>query len=177
MMNKRLLHPYQIQHLRELRSQGWTLDKLAIFFKVGSTTICKFSSEKQFIKNREEKCKSYFKHHDHALEHAKKYRTENKIIIKERKAKAHQLLKLEIMNYYCNGQIQCACCHEKQIEFLTIDHINNDGQAHRKTLTTGFYQWIKNNNFPKGFQVLCMNCNWAKSLFGKCPHVMVWRKK
>jgi len=32
--------------------------------------------------------------------------------------------------------------------------------------------WIRKNNFPKGFQVLCMNCNWGKghSKDNKCPH-------
>ena len=30
--------------------------------------------------------------------------------------------------------------------------------------------WLKKNNFPDGFRVLCMNCNWAKSAFGICPH-------
>jgi len=32
------------------------------------------------------------------------------------------------------------------------------------------YSWLKKNNFPKGFQVLCMNCNFAKGKLGKCPH-------
>ena len=31
-------------------------------------------------------------------------------------------------------------------------------------------QWIKKNNFPKGFQILCHNCNVAKGIYGECPH-------
>ena len=32
-----------------------------------------------------------------------------------------------------------------------------------------FWKKIK-NNFPKGFQILCHNCNIAKGHYGKCPH-------
>ena len=31
-------------------------------------------------------------------------------------------------------------------------------------------KWIIENNFPKGFQILCHNCNVAKGLYGECPH-------
>ena len=29
-------------------------------------------------------------------------------------------------------------------------------------ILTGFYLWLKRNNFPEGFQTLCMNCQWLK---------------
>ena len=69
----------------------------------------------------------------------------------------------------------CACCGEEQPEFLTIDHINNDGGKMRKdgkqVVGGSFYRWLKKNNFPKDeFQLLCMNCNFAKGHFGGCPH-------
>lgn len=71
----------------------------------------------------------------------------------------------------------CACCGENEIDFLTIDHINGDGNKHRKELGNkgglSFYKWLVENNFPKEFQTLCMNCNWAKSRLsnkGICPH-------
>ena len=31
-------------------------------------------------------------------------------------------------------------------------------------------RWITKNNSPKGFQILCHNCNMAKGFYGKCPH-------
>jgi hypothetical protein len=65
----------------------------------------------------------------------------------------------------------CACCGEKQAQFLCIDHVNNDGNVHRKTLqTNNIYRWLLRNDFPVGFQVLCFNCNMAKAIYGKCPH-------
>ena len=31
--------------------------------------------------------------------------------------------------------------------------------------------WLYRNNFPKGFQTLCFNCNWGKHINdGICPH-------
>jgi hypothetical protein len=32
------------------------------------------------------------------------------------------------------------------------------------------YRWLAKKNFPEGFQVLCANCNVAKSQNGVCPH-------
>ena len=32
------------------------------------------------------------------------------------------------------------------------------------------YDWLKKNNFPPGFQVLCGSCNFAKGKYGSCPH-------
>jgi hypothetical protein len=70
---------------------------------------------------------------------------------------------------------KCACCGESIIEFLTIDHINNNGAEDRKNngnKTGGkLYRWLIKNNFPQGeYQVLCFNCNCSKGFFGYCPH-------
>ena len=82
-----------------------------------------------------------------------------------------------VLQYYSKSTIPfCACCGEKEYSFLSIDHINGGGTKHRKefgvTLGKGgtIIQWIKRNNFPDGFQILCHNCNMAKGFYGKCPH-------
>jgi hypothetical protein len=64
----------------------------------------------------------------------------------------------------------CACCGEATKEFLTIDHINNDGADHRREVGRKICAWLIRNNFPPGFQVLCANCNHAKAYYGQCPH-------
>ncbi len=74
----------------------------------------------------------------------------------------------------------CACCGESQSDFLAIDHVENNGADHRRELAgkryksmTGvhMYRWLKKNEFPDGFQVLCHNCNFSKHLNGgKCVH-------
>jgi hypothetical protein len=92
-----------------------------------------------------------------------------------------QRLKLEALVAY--GGAICTCCAERHTEFLTIDHINEDGAAHRRQLAldrgwntdarsmagSQMYFWLKQNNYPSGFRVLCFNCNFAKS-HGGCPH-------
>ncbi len=67
---------------------------------------------------------------------------------------------------------KCACCGERTYEFLQIDHINNDGAAHRREMGNGtsIYLWLIKRGFPLGFQILCANCNYAKAHYGTCPH-------
>ncbi len=82
----------------------------------------------------------------------------------------HQELRAKILAAY--GK-QCACCGEAAPEFLTIDHVNNDGAAHRRQVGGGtkFYKWLVRQGFPKGdYQLLCFNCNCAKWIHGQCPH-------
>lgn len=76
-------------------------------------------------------------------------------------------IRKEVYEHFGN---KCSCCGEKDYEKLTIDHINNDGAEHRKTLTTTIYRWLINNNYPPGFRLLCMNCNHAYAKYGYCPH-------
>ena len=80
-------------------------------------------------------------------------------------------LKSEVITRYGG---QCNCCAEKELAFLTIDHINDRGAEHRKKLGMrggpDFYLWLRKKNYPKGYQVLCFNCNWAKFTIGVCPH-------
>jgi hypothetical protein len=88
------------------------------------------------------------------------------------KKQTHIERRLLVLNFYSKGSMKCACCGEKELVMLTIDHINNDGGRHRKSDKSAGYivWWIIKNNFPSGFQVLCMNCNWAKRITGICPH-------
>lgn len=76
--------------------------------------------------------------------------------------------------YQAYGGYRCVCCGEIEPLFLTIDHINNDGARHRKSLPSrygGLYYWLIKKGFPKGYQVLCMNCNMGKYRNkGICPH-------
>jgi hypothetical protein len=70
---------------------------------------------------------------------------------------------------------KCQCCSESTREFLAIDHINGGGNAHRRSLhpkasAQTLYCWLRKNNYPKGFQILCHNCNSAKAYYGGCPH-------
>jgi len=94
-------------------------------------------------------------------------------------------LRLQGMVFEAYGRV-CACCGEHRRSMLTIDHIDNDGAAHRKALTAGYkaHKWrganlggtavyadLVKRGFPPGFQVLCANCNASKARNGGvCEH-------
>ena len=76
---------------------------------------------------------------------------------------------------------KCSCCGENQILFLTIDHINNDGNVERDNMknynTLSFYMKLKREEIRDDIQVLCFNCNLGKSINnGICPHIEIRRK-
>jgi hypothetical protein len=75
-------------------------------------------------------------------------------------------LRLKILTYYSHGMPRCKICNEQRIEFLSIDHVNNNGAKLRKIEGSGikFYRWLCKNHYPKGYQVLCHNCNAVKQL-------------
>jgi len=77
-----------------------------------------------------------------------------------------QNIKRIVLNHYSNNTMKCSNCGEDDFQALTIDHINNDGAEHREKITQTIYHWLINQNFPEGFQVLCMNCNSIKHWFG-----------
>jgi hypothetical protein len=79
-----------------------------------------------------------------------------------------------VINHYGG---KCTCCGESRYIFLQIDHIDNDGALHRKLIKNVgltrwvFAQWRKTGIWTDGLQVLCANCNYAKSQspVKKCP--------
>lgn len=73
----------------------------------------------------------------------------------------------------------CYCCGLDDLRFLTIDHVHNDGNYHRK-LNTGkskngytILLDIQKQGFPKDrYRAACYNCNCARNLTRDkvCPH-------
>ena len=107
--------------------------------------------------------------------------------LKTNKRRANQRLKDEVYEAY--GGYRCRCCGEIEPSMLNIDHINNDGAKHKRTLglekrgnsqdklrtsapaASTMYIWLRKNGFPPGFQVLCYNCNISKHRNGGvCAH-------
>ena len=92
--------------------------------------------------------------------------------LQNNKANRHSHVRKRDEVFEAYGGYVCACCGETTREFLTIDHIHGGGSKHRKSLPGGhLYTWLRANNFPSGFRVLCYNCNIARSRdCGVCPH-------
>lgn len=85
--------------------------------------------------------------------------------LNEKHRRQGQRLKHLVMTHYSQGIPQCNRCKFGDVRALSIDHINGAGRLHKKHIKkTGnaFYQWLKNQGYPDGYQVLCMNCQWIK---------------
>ncbi len=115
----------------------------------------------------------YRKNRDRIIARSLEWKKNNPEKHKEQHRRYTQRLRARVLAKYGSG---CACCGEARLAFLTIDHIDGGGNKHRKELTGSgsgehLYRWLRDNNYPSGFQVLCWNCNCGRSLNGGvCPH-------
>ncbi|GAG17890.1 unnamed protein product, partial [marine sediment metagenome] len=57
----------------------------------------------------------------------RKWKKENPLRQKEIDRRSRRKLKVDALNAYSNNNPRCICCNEKEIEFLCLDHINDDG--------------------------------------------------
>ena len=82
----------------------------------------------------------------------------------QNKEEEYQKMRRKILEFYSAIPPKCSKCGCDIYEVLELDHINNDGAKERKWRknSTSFYYWIKKNNFPDKYQVLCKNCSWLK---------------
>lgn len=87
-------------------------------------------------------------------------------------------LRRDIFNAYGN---KCVCCGETERKFLTIDHVNNDGNKERARSKSELlrrrgggvhiYSRIRKEGYPATYRVLCWNCNCGRAQNGGiCPH-------
>lgn len=80
-------------------------------------------------------------------------------------------LRLDVLIAYGSNPPKCMCecgCSENRVPLLDIDHVNNDGADHRRSLCNGkresgnaFYWKLKKLGWPKNvpLRVLCVKCN------------------
>jgi hypothetical protein len=92
------------------------------------------------------------------------------------RARAKAKLKL-----YSEFGYKCSCCGETHPYFLTLEHKLGGNPARRKKTRNG---WVITRIQPQlineaerdgwdreKYDLLCMNCNFAKGHFGECPHI------
>lgn len=111
----------------------------------------------------------------HALAHPEKQRARHQKWYKAHKELSNtrvrmnaRKVRLDVLEHYGG---KCVCCGEDRTEFLAIDHIKGGGRKHRQSIPgNNLYRWLRNNEYPEGFRVLCHNCNMAIGFYGYCPH-------
>ena len=99
----------------------------------------------------------------------RKYYLKNKEECDKRAKDNMVKLKHEVFLHYSPNGIKCERCSYNGMRALSIDHINGGGNTHRRSLVGNargggiwFYRWLKKNNYPLGFRVLCMNCQFEE---------------
>jgi len=101
------------------------------------------------------------------------WRRKNRLTKQEicRKAREYNhRIKLEVLSYYSNGAPKCARCGINDVDVLCIDHIEGGGTQLRidtRHWGTKLHHFLKRNNYPKGYQILCANCNLKKFVVDK----------
>lgn len=141
------------------------------FSKRGLNYAC-LECMRRYIKGVRDKNREWW------LQYSRRYYQEHKEARKEAKDKYNQKLKDGVYEAY--GGYKCVCCGETEPAFLTIDHINGCGRKLRKEQGFGnhFLFWLREHNYPEGFQILCWNCNLGKHFNGGiCPHVTQRKSK
>ena len=129
----------------------------------------KYCYQRQYYLNNKDKYtiyakKHYTKYKEKYNKQAREWHQNNKERMNEIGRKSRIKRKQDILNHY--GGITCSICGNTDIEVLTLDHIKGGGTKTRRKFKDGHatYRWIINNNYPKGFRVLCRNCNWKEYL-------------
>ena len=79
-------------------------------------------------------------------------------------------IKREVFSHYGSGLCVCVQCGESRIDCLSIDHIQGNGNKHRRTIKRqghNLYVWLRLEKYPEGYQTFCMNCQWVKRFANK----------
>jgi hypothetical protein len=121
--------------------------------------VCDAQRQKEY--HTTPKSKEYIRH----------YSAEHRAELNRKQNERNKGIRLATITAYGG---ECACCGERILEFLAIDHINGGGnQQKRDTGMHGgsnIYRFLRRNGWPDGYRVLCHNCNMSKGIYGYCPH-------
>ena len=115
---------------------------------------------------------------DPCAERQRKYYEKQYAASSEPFKKRGQLYKVRLFEKVVAGYGgKCACpdCPESNVAFLTIDHVNDDGAAHRKIVSSNtIYRQVIKEDFPPRYRLLCFNCNMGRYFRGggTCPHTL-----
>lgn len=108
---------------------------------------------------------------ERSLENKIRWHKDNKEYRKAFAAHVNRHLRYAALVAYSQDPPSCRCCGKMNLEFLSLDHIEGNGRAHRGHGSSSFYRKLQRENYPNGLRVLCHNCNMSLGIYGYCPHV------
>ena len=149
-----------IDHIRGRKAEGHDS-------KMTSGQLYRFLLKNNFPKNYQVLC---FNHNLIKEIQRKKNLKQSKVLIRQREYT--KKIKLEVLSKYSKGEPKCSCCGFKELDGLVIDHIIPVSKTGGRNQSGGLqtYLFLRNDNYPKNYQVLCHSCNSAKSSYSTCPH-------
>lgn len=113
--------------------------------------------------------KSYY-NPEYYLKHRKPWNERNRDRMRANDRRYRLRVRYALLKMY--GEV-CACCGEANKDFLSVDHINGDGTAHRrnfKGVSNSMYRALLKEK-RDDIQILCFNCNLGRERNGGiCPH-------
>lgn len=122
-------------------------------------------------KARERKRQHHWKHREERNAYNRQYRKDNlekeKAREKRYKDTHKKELKKQTLTHYGNGKCACVKCGESRLACLSIDHIKGGGSKEFKRTGLGGvnrYLKLRQDGYPKGYQTLCMNCQFIKRI-------------
>jgi hypothetical protein len=129
------------------------------------------------LKDGMRRCKKCARENDKKHRSTEKFRLKHNQYMRQYYPGWVRQLQEDTLTHYGNGIMACVCCGEKRFLFLTIDHINGRTKEEMKNYKYRGWQlksFLRTNNYPKGYQTLCWNCNSGRQLNkGLCPHKIV----
>ncbi len=137
------------------KNNDWAKERQRIWREKNKEQFNKWQREnykKNPEKHNKQNMETYYRHH-------KEYRLKARIYTKNRTIKE----KLIVFNHYSKGKNCCELCGTTDKDVLSVDHINGGGVKHRKDMKGSHIEhWLIKNNFPDGFRILCMNCQFKE---------------
>jgi len=109
----------------------------------------------------------YLKNKEHIKAKRRAYYAANPEKVRDRSGTYRERIRRKVFNFY---GWSCAMCGFSDERALTLDHVNNDGAAERRSINGKnhgqasliIYRNAIKDGFPSKYQTLCANCQFIK---------------